>query len=117
MNRKISRKTIYLLISIFIFAIFVALGGMRAYFHSTRMQYFGEAVEVKEGNFVIKTNEGSEVLILTNQDTDIRKGRRTWTEPLKVGDFVIVVGPTNQEGLVEARVIRIVVPPHPQPSL
>lgn len=113
MTSKISKKTIYILVGIFIFVIFTTLSGIRIYFRWTNTQYFGEIVEVQKDSFVIKTEGDSEILILTNQKTDIRRGGRIWMEQLQAGNFVIVVGSTNQEGFIEARVIRIMAPPRP----
>ena len=104
----------YVFIGIIILVIFTTIVGMRAYFRWTSVQYFGEVIEIKDNGFVIKTAGGSTMLVVTNQNTDIRKGRKPWIEALQTGDFVIVVGSTDQGNFVEARVIRIVVPPrHP----
>lgn len=93
-----------------IFAIVILVGGLRSYIRWTEIQYFGEIIEIKDGDFLIKTGEDGEKLILTNQHTDIRRGRLL-EEKLQIGDYVIVVGSVNQDGFVEARVIRVVNPP------
>ena len=113
MADRISIKTIYILIAIFLFAALAVIGGVRTYFHWTNTQYFGEVVEIQETRFVIKTGDDSRILIGTGKNTEIRKGKKIWTEKLHMGDYVIVVGSPNQEGFIEAQVIRIVAPPRP----
>lgn len=98
-----------------VFAVIILIGGLRSYLRWTEVQYFGEIIEVKDGSFLIKTGEDGERLILMNQSTNLRRGREFLEEKLQIGDYVIIVGSPNQDGSVEARVIRLVKPPRGAP--
>ena len=115
MNIKTSGGKIFVLVGIFVFVILVALGGARTYFKWATEQYFGKITEIKENGFVIKTDENFEKNILTNQDTEIRKGRKAWVGKLQTGDLVIVVGLTDRDGFIEADVVRVVELPRSAP--
>jgi len=66
---------------------------------------FGEIIEVKENEFVIKGRENVEKVIITSENTTITKGRATIKNGLKVGDRVVIIGSPNEEGQIEAKLI------------
>lgn len=69
---------------------------------------FGEIIELKGNEFVIKGKENVEKVILITEKTIIQKGReKLKKEDLKVGNFVVVIGSPNEEGKIEAKMIRI----------
>lgn len=68
---------------------------------------FGEIIEFRDSSFVIKGGGDVEKLILITKDTVINKGRETIKGGLKVGDRVVIIGSPNNEGQIEARLIRI----------
>jgi hypothetical protein len=68
---------------------------------------FGEIIEMKDNGFVIKGPENAEKVVITNQNTTIVKGRETIKDGLKVGDRVVIIGSPNDEGQIEAKLIRI----------
>ena len=69
---------------------------------------FGEIIEMKENEFVIKGRKDVEKVILITDKTVIQKGReKVKKEDLKVGNFVVVIGSPNEEGKIEAKMIRI----------
>lgn len=69
---------------------------------------FGEIIEMKENEFVIKGRGDVEKVILIIDKTIIQKGReKVKKEDLKVGNFVVVIGSPNEEGKIEAKMIRI----------
>jgi len=68
---------------------------------------FGEIIEIKDNGFVIKGRENVEKVIITNQETTITKGRETTKDGLKVGDRVVIIGSPNEEGQIEAKLIRV----------
>ncbi len=69
---------------------------------------FGEIIEMKENEFVIKGRGDVEKVILITDKTIIQKGReKVKKEDLKVGNFVVVIGSPNEEGKIEAKMIRI----------
>lgn len=68
---------------------------------------FGEIIEIKDNGFVVKGRENIEKVAITNQDTTIIKGRETIKNGLKVGDRVVIIGSPNDEGQIEAKLIRV----------
>jgi len=68
---------------------------------------FGEIIEMKDNGFVIKGRENVEKVIVVNQETTITKGRETIKDGLKVGDRVVIIGSPNEEGQIEAKLIRV----------
>lgn len=105
-------RTIYIMLIVFVFAVLVIAGGIRVYYHWASVQYFGKIIEIKNGDFLIQTDEGVKKIILTTKGTIIRKGRYPITGKLQLGNYVIVVGAPNEKGFIEAKVIRVIeVPP------
>jgi hypothetical protein len=82
---------------------------------------FGEIIEINpstgstsspqassgQESFVIKGRENVEKVIITNQETTITKGREAIKDGLKVGDRMVIVGSPNEEGQIEAKLIRV----------
>lgn len=69
---------------------------------------FGEIIEIKENEFVIKGKEDVEKVISITDKTIIQKERlKTKKEDLKVGNWVVVIGSPTEEGKIEAKFIRI----------
>lgn len=68
---------------------------------------FGEIIELKDSGFVIRGRGDMERLIITTRDTVIKKGAETIEDGLKVGDYVVVIGGPNQEGQIEAKLVRL----------
>lgn len=68
---------------------------------------FGEIIEMKDNGFVIKGRENVEKVIVTDEETTITKGRETIKDGLKVGDRVVIIGTPNEEGQIEAKLIRV----------
>src|SRR3990167_8761290 len=68
---------------------------------------FGEIIEVKDNGFVIKGRENVEKVIVTDEETTITKGRETIKDGLKVGDRIVIIGTPNDEGQIEAKLIRV----------
>lgn len=68
---------------------------------------FGEIIEIKDNGFVIRGRENVEKVVVTNEDTTITKGRETIKYGLKIGDRVVIIGAPNDEGQIEAKLIRL----------
>lgn len=68
---------------------------------------FGEIIEIKDNGFVIKGRENAEKVVIINQEVTIIKGRETMKDGLKVGDRVVIIGTPNNEGQIEAKLIRV----------
>lgn len=68
---------------------------------------FGEIIEIKDNSFVVKGRENAEKVVITNQETTITKGRKTIKDGLRVGDRVVIIGSPNDEGQIDAKLIRV----------
>lgn len=68
---------------------------------------FGEIIELKDNGFVVKGRGDIEKVIITTKDIVIKKGMETIEDGLKVGDRVVIIGSPNEEGQIEAKLIRI----------
>ena len=68
---------------------------------------FGEIIKIN-GDLVIKGRDNTEKIIIIKDDTTIEKGRTAIKkEELKVGDQVVVIGSPNDQGQIEAKLIRV----------
>ncbi len=67
---------------------------------------FGEVLEVSESGFIIKGPGEMEKTILTNEKTIIEKGREKISE-VRAGDWVTIIGSPNDQGQIEAKLIRV----------
>jgi hypothetical protein len=69
---------------------------------------FGEIIKVNDSDFVIKGRDNIEKLIIIKEDTVIEKGKITIKkDELKVGNQVVIIGSPNEQGQIEAKLIRI----------
>ena len=68
---------------------------------------FGEIIEIKDNSIIIRGQENIEKLVAINQNTAIVKGREIVKDGVKVGDNVVVIGSPNEDGQIEAKLIRI----------
>jgi len=68
---------------------------------------FGQIIKVNS-DLVIKGKNNVENVVIISTSTAIQKGRQTITkEDLKVGDNVTVIGSPNDQGQIEAKLIRV----------
>lgn len=68
---------------------------------------FGEIIELGDSGFVVRGRGDVEKIVVTAEDTVVRKGRRTVKDELRVGDRVTIIGSPNEEGQIEAKLIRV----------
>jgi hypothetical protein len=69
---------------------------------------FGEIIQINDSDFVIKGQGDLEKIIVINEDTILEKGRMAIKkDDLKVGDQVVIIGSPNEQGQIEAKLIRI----------
>lgn len=69
---------------------------------------FGQILEIKGDEFVIKGKDDLEKVILVTEKTFIQKAReKVKKENLKVGDWIVVIGSPREDGKIEAKLIRI----------
>ncbi|HEY4502942.1 MAG TPA: hypothetical protein VJC14_00680 [Candidatus Paceibacterota bacterium] len=72
----------------------------------------GEIVSIGLPLVVVSGPDNIEKTIVVSESTEIRKYRDDIaTTDLKVGDFIVVLGTPNENGQVEAKLIRTVPPP------
>lgn len=70
---------------------------------------FGEIIETKDNGFVIKGPNNIETVVNASSDTVVNKGGRADASQneLKVGDRVVIIGTPNEQGQIEAKLIRL----------
>jgi len=69
---------------------------------------FGEVIKINDSDFVIKGQGDVEKIIVIKEDTILEKGRTTIKkDDLKVGDRVVIIGFPNDQGQIEAKLIRV----------
>lgn len=68
---------------------------------------FGEIIELNDTGFVIKGQGDIEKVIVTTENTIIKKGKITIKNELAVGDRVVIIGAPNEQGQIEAKLIRV----------
>jgi hypothetical protein len=76
---------------------------------------FGEIIELKDNGFVVKDRGDIEKVVSTTDQTVIKKGNETIKDGLKVGDEVVIIGSPNEEGQIEAKLIRLFGQDMPKP--
>jgi len=69
---------------------------------------FGEIIKINDSDLVIKGRDDVEKVILITKDTVIKKGKKTIKkEDLKVGNAITVIGNPDNQGRIEAELIRV----------
>lgn len=67
---------------------------------------FGEIIELNDSGFVVRGRNDIEKIVVTTNDTIVKKGRQTTENDFKVSDRVTIIGSPNEEGQIEAKLIR-----------
>jgi len=68
----------------------------------------GKIIKVALPTIIVQDKNGTEKVVSIDDDTQIQKLRENVTEDnLKVDDFVVVIGTPNEQGQIEAKLIRI----------
>lgn len=75
----------------------------------------GKIIKIELPTIIVQDKGNTEKVILIKDDTQIQKMKSVATEnELKIDDFVIIIGNPNEEGQIEAKLIRIMpIPPQP----
>ncbi len=69
---------------------------------------FGEIIKINDSDLVIKGQGDMEKIVLISEKTTVEKGKETIKkDELKVGDRIVVIGSPNEQGQIEAKLIRI----------
>lgn len=85
-----------------------SFGGMMSGKFPTAHGAYGEVLTVALPNFVIEDREGVEKNIVISDKTLIKNGlENASSSSIKVDDEVIVLGEPNEQGQIEAKLIRI----------
>jgi hypothetical protein len=72
----------------------------------------GKIVSISLPLLVVAGPDNLEKTVVVGGDTEIREFRETITaDKLEIGDFIIVLGVPNDEGQVDAKLIRLAPPP------
>lgn len=73
---------------------------------------FGQIIKIDGSNLIIKGRDNVEKIIIVKNNTTIMRFRDTIKlSELKVDDQVVVIGDPNDNGQIEAKLIRLVPPP------
>jgi hypothetical protein len=74
---------------------------------------FGEIISIDKNNIIINGPNNTEVKILTDEKTVIKKNDDDLkSSDLKTGDNLVIIGAPGNEGQIQAKFIRVV-PPAP----
>ena len=74
----------------------------------------GKILDIQLPTLVVQDKDGTEKVILVNDDTGIEKVRNfIKVSDLKVGDFLVVIGSPNSQAQIQAKFIRVI----PSPNL
>jgi len=69
---------------------------------------FGEIIKINNSDLVIRGREDIEKVVNITKDTIIKNRRETIKkENLKVGNQIVVIGSPNEQGQIEAELIRL----------
>ena len=72
---------------------------------------FGEIIKIEGNNLVVKGRENIEKIVLVNEKTVIKSGfKDIKISDLKVGDIIVIIGSPNEQGQIEAKLIRVFPP-------
>ena len=77
---------------------------------------FGQIIEVKDFELVVRGKDNVEKIIIINKDADIRHFQDTiQAENLKVNELIVAIGEPNDQGQIEAKFIRVMPSPSDSP--
>jgi len=69
---------------------------------------FGEIIKIEGNNLIVKGRENIEKIVLVNEKIVIKSGLKDIKiSDLKVGDLIVIIGSPNEEGQIEAKLIRV----------
>ncbi|OGI47226.1 hypothetical protein A2121_00525 [Candidatus Nomurabacteria bacterium GWB1_40_6] len=74
----------------------------------------GKIIKIELPTIIVQDKDNTEKVILTANDTQIQRMQENITaNDLKINDFIVVIGSPNEQGQIEAKLIRLV----PSPEL
>jgi hypothetical protein len=72
----------------------------------------GKIIKIQLPSIIVEDNDNTEKVVLIKDDTQIRKMREAGTkDDLKIDASIIVIGSPNDQGQIEAKLIRILPAP------
>jgi len=72
---------------------------------------FGEIIKINGNTLVVKGRENIEKIVLVQENTSIKSGfKDIKISDLKVGDMIVIIGSPNEQGQIEAKLIRVFPP-------
>jgi|SRR3989344_4521504 len=72
----------------------------------------GKIIKIDLPTFVVQGQDNIEKIVVIKNDTAIRRSRNAAQQTdLKIDDFVVVIGSPNDQGQIEAKLIRLMPPP------
>lgn len=74
----------------------------------------GKIIKIELPNVIVEDKYNTEKVILLKDDTQIEKASdQIKTSDLKLDDFVVIIGTPDEQGVIEAKLIRVI----PSPAL
>ena len=74
----------------------------------------GKIIKIELPTLIVQDKDSTEKVILAANDTQVQRMRENITaNDLKINDFLVVIGSPNEQGQIEAKLIRLV----PSPEL
>lgn len=69
---------------------------------------FGQIMKIDGSTLVVKGRDNAEKIVLVKDDTSLRSKRDTAVlSDLKINDYIVIIGQPNNQGQIEAKLIRI----------
>jgi hypothetical protein len=68
---------------------------------------FGKIIEIEDSSFVVEGRDDVEKIIIMGEDTIIKREMETVEDGLKLDEYVVIIGSPNEQGQIEAKLIRI----------
>ena len=122
-NRRTFRKIFFILIVVFavalIFNAVMFIIGIKTHHFQrwAKEQYFGEIIEIKDNEFLVQGRDSEKRAVFITEKTIIKKGPEAVHDRLKVGEKVMILGPIDSEGRINAQLIRIFDPNDPMDKI
>lgn len=106
-RKNFIRAVIVISLGVLLFAA-VSLAAVKSHLRWTGHYYFGTITAITDTGFRMQEGGGVGRAVLVNPETIIKKGRETIRQGLAKEGDVVVIGSPDAEGMIEARIIRVV---------